>query len=117
MSVLYFRVLIYLNFLWLLLMSAPTLSEEPEDLIPLPDLPSLPGQPDTMEPEIKIIQQGDKLIEEYRLNGKLYQIKVTPSIGPPYFLVDADGNGDFESRFEGPVNSDMLIPSWVIFRW
>ncbi|ADJ27547.1 DUF2782 domain-containing protein [Nitrosococcus watsonii] len=117
MFILYPRVLIYLNFLWFLLVSAPAFSEEPEDLVPLPDLPSLPGQADTMEPEIKIIQKGENMIEEYRLNGKLYQIKVTPSIGPSYFLVDADGDGDFESRFEGPVNSDMLIPSWVIFRW
>ncbi|QBQ54343.1 DUF2782 domain-containing protein [Nitrosococcus wardiae] len=117
MLISYNKVLIYTHFLWLLLVSTPVLTEEPEDLLPLPDLPSLPEQSEVIEPEIRIIQKGEDLVEEYRLNGKLYQIKVTPRIGPPYYLVDADGDGDFDKRFEGPVDSGMLIPSWVLFRW
>ena len=45
------------------------------------------------EPEVRIIQKSGQKIEEYRMNGKLYAIKVTPKIGLPYYLVDEDGSG------------------------
>lgn len=65
------------------------------------------------EPDVTIRQEGDKTIQEYRINGFLYAIKVTPSIGKPYFLVRADG----DSNFIRSDNPDMLIPQWEIFRW
>jgi hypothetical protein len=119
MTIFYYQPFLYLSFGLLLLVSKPTLAEESEDLAPAPVPPPLPEQPEAIGPEIKIIQEGKVVIEEYRLNGKLYKIKVTPLIGPSYYLVDIDGNGDFEKRFEGPdiVGSDMLIPSWVLFRF
>jgi len=118
MMLLFYRlpVIIGLGFLPFLL--APVLAEEPEDLIPVPDSPPpLPKLSETIEPEIRIVPRGEELVEEYRINGKLYQLKVIPSVGPPYYLVDIDGDGEFEKRFEGPVNSSMLIPSWVLLRW
>lgn len=117
MPIFSYKALCGIVFLWFLLMSAPAPAEEAEDLAPLPELPSLPERSDAIEPEIKIIQKGEDLVEEYRINGKLYQIKVIPRVGLPYYLVDADGDGEFERRFEGPVDSGMLIPSWVLFRW
>lgn len=65
------------------------------------------------EPDVTIRQEGDKTIQEYRINGFLYAIKVTPKIGKPYFLVRADG----DSNFIRSDNPDMLIPQWEIFRW
>lgn len=65
------------------------------------------------EPDVTIRQDGDKRIEEYRVNGFLYAVKVTPKKGPPYFLVRADGSDNFV-RADKP---DMLIPAWEIFRW
>ena len=48
------------------------------------------------EPDVTIVQKGDKTVEEYRLNGFLYAVKVTPKKGKPYFLVRADGSeGNF----------------------
>jgi hypothetical protein len=119
MSISYYQPFLYLSFGLLLLVSRPALTEEGADPVPAPNPPPLPEQSEAIGPEIKIIQEGKVIIEEHRLNGKLYKIKVTPQIGPPYYLVDIDGNGDFESRFEGPgiVGSDMLIPSWVLFRF
>jgi hypothetical protein len=117
MSIFYYQPFLYLGFGLLLLVSNPALTEEREDVVPVPNPPPLPEQSDAIEPEIKIIQKKEVMIEEYRLNGKLYQIKVIPKIGFPYYLVDIDGDGSFESHFEGPVGSDMLIPSWVLFRW
>ncbi|BBP80451.1 DUF2782 domain-containing protein [Pseudomonas sp. No.21] len=65
------------------------------------------------EPDVTIRQDGDKTIQEYRVNGFLYAIKVTPKGGKPYFLVRADG----DSNFIRSDNPDMLIPQWEIFSW
>ena len=101
-----------------LLLSEPVLATERDDLIPSPEPPPpLPELSETIEPEIRIVPGEEELVEEYRISGKLYQLKVIPRVGPPYYLVDMDGDGEFERRFEEPVHSNMLIPSWVLFRW
>ncbi|WP_409278983.1 DUF2782 domain-containing protein [Pseudomonas defluvii] len=66
------------------------------------------------DPEVTIRQEGDKTIQEYRQNGFLYAIKITPKHGKPYFLVRADGT---EANFIRSDQPDMLIPSWKIFEW
>ena len=66
------------------------------------------------DPEVTIRTEGDKTIQEYRQNGFLYAIKVTPKGGKPYFLVRADGSEGTYIRSDQP---DMLIPSWKIFEW
>ncbi|HLD68891.1 MAG TPA: DUF2782 domain-containing protein [Pseudomonas sp.] len=70
---------------------------------------SAPGEPD-----VTIRQDGDKTIQEYRVNGFLYAIKITPKVGKPYFLVRADGS---DGNFVRSDNPDMLIPAWEIFSW
>ena len=66
------------------------------------------------DPDVTIRQDGDKTITEYRQNGFLYAIKVTPKGGKPYFLVRADGS---EGNFIRSDQPDMLIPAWEIFKW
>ncbi|WP_019410254.1 DUF2782 domain-containing protein [Pseudomonas psychrophila] len=66
------------------------------------------------DPEVTIRTEGDKTIQEYRQNGFLYAIKVTPKGAPPYFLVRADGT---DANFIRSDQPDMLIPSWKIFEW
>src|SRR5690606_23292808 len=65
------------------------------------------------DPDVTIRQEGDSTVEEYRVNGFLYAVKVTPKHGKPYFLVRADG----DSNFVRSDNPDMLIPAWEIFSW
>ena len=65
------------------------------------------------EPDVTIRQEGERTVEEYRVNGFLYAVKVTPKHGKPYFLVRADGDSNFV-RADQPA---MLIPAWEIFRW
>lgn len=94
----------------------PLHAREPVNTAP----PKAPSETDAegLQPEVNIIQREDKTIEEYRLNGRLYKIKVTPKNAPPYFLVDRDGDGSFETRhFESPLEPDIMIPQWVLFRW
>ncbi|POA22862.1 DUF2782 domain-containing protein [Pseudomonas sp. FW300-N1A1] len=68
----------------------------------------------TPEPEVTIRTEGDKTIQEYRQNGFLYAIKITPKGGKPYFLVRSDGT---EANFIRSDQPDMLIPAWEIFSW
>ena len=63
-------------------------------------------------PEVVIRHGEDKTFYEYRVNGVLKEIKVVPSIGKPYYLVPADGGGWIEQD-----KSQLLVPSWVIFKW
>ena len=77
-------------------------------------LPALAEDAVTGDPDVTIRQDGDKTIQEYRQNGFLYAIKVTPKNGKPYFLVRADGSDGNFIRSDQP---DMLIPAWEIFKW
>ena len=85
---------------------------------PLPPPPVLdPNAPDSdLEPQITITKKKDVVIEEYRSGGRLYMIKVTPKIGPPYYLIDERGDGDF-SRQDGPLGPQISPPRWVIHRF
>lgn len=65
------------------------------------------------EPDVTIRTEGDKTISEYRINGFLYAIRVTPSVGKPYFLVRADAS-QMWTRSDKP---QVLIPAWEIFSW
>ena len=66
------------------------------------------------DPDVTIRQEGDKTVQEYRQNGFLYAVKITPKHGKPYFLVRADGTSPNFIRSDQP---DMLIPQWEIFKW
>ena len=80
-----------------------------------PDVGTNEGE-DVLEPEVTIIQREDAVVEEYRIHGQLYGIKITPVIGPPYYLFDADGDGNLEGRIDDPLDR-LQVPQWVIFRW
>jgi hypothetical protein len=64
------------------------------------------------EPSVNITKQTELTVEEFRSNGKLYMIKVTPKHGLPYYLVDDRGDGKF-ARQEG-LDSGLRPPRWVI---
>lgn len=96
---------------------------------PGPDLPSPPPIPDResgpaaapaeapesgLEPEIHIITRETEIREEYRVNGRLFKIKVTPKHGKPYYLIDYEGSGVFRRSELEPATS---VPMWVIKRW
>ena len=90
--------------------AAPT---ELQALPPPPRLDSNDVDAD-LEPQVTIVKKKDTVVEEYRMHGKLYMIKVTPKIGPPYYLIDDRGDGEF-NRHDGPDAANMRPPRWVIF--
>ena len=56
---------------------------------------------------------GDR-VEEYRQNGRIYMVKVTPSRGPAYYLMDTDGNGKLNRDDRDPRVSPV---HWTIYEW
>ena len=92
-------------------------AQQQPKLEPLPDVPPPPiieSDPDN-EPQVTIIQRGDETVEEFRLRGKLYMVKVTPRHGVPYYLVDRKGDGNLV-RTEA-LEPAVSVPMWVIKSW
>lgn len=90
----------------------------PANLEPLEDVPPPPkivdGEALEGEPQITIRKKGKDTIEEYRINGELYMMKITPDHGVPYYLHKEDQDGGWVNS--GP-NPPLSIPKWIIFRF
>ena len=97
---------------FLAVVAAPVWAQSP---VPVPDASPPPMMPldDSLEPQVTIKKQEGDTIEEHRLNGRLYKIKVTPKYGAPYTLVDLKGDGSF-SAVEAPGTPALSVPMWVI---
>jgi hypothetical protein len=137
-------VMVRIIFILLLGFTLPVMAESdlPPDLVPIPeydDLPPLPEHEDfpsledappleeapplphyiemdpELEPKITIIKSGGDTIEEYRLNGELYMIKVTPRVGFPYYLRKNRGYG--MDRHPGDAGNVIAVPTWQIIEW
>ncbi len=83
-----------------------------EPLEPLAD--GLEPDDAALEPEITIAPKEDVTFMEYRINGRLYMIKVIPAKGPPYYLIDNEGNGEF---IRSELAPQITPPLWVIKRF
>lgn len=88
------------------------------DLEPIADGPPEASQEQNVPaPEVTIRQQGDQgSVEEYRAGGVLYMVKINPAKGAAYYLVDTDGDGNLETRYNN-LQGGLLIPAWVLLRW
>ncbi|HET7775426.1 MAG TPA: DUF2782 domain-containing protein [Azospira sp.] len=86
------------------------------DLQPLPAVPPPPPEmvpfDAALEPQVTIKKRDNETVEEYRVNGKLYMLKVTPTHGVPYFLVDNQGDGTFSRK--DALDQGVRVPMWVI---
>ena len=71
---------------------------------------------DSLEPEVSIIKRDDAVVQEYRMNGVLYMVKVITVVGPPYYLFDSNGDGSLNIR-RNELDPGLVVPSWMIFRW
>lgn len=89
-----------------------------QDAAPVPNPPDIPPpmqSGESLEPDVTIIERKDDTVYEYRVNGRLYKIRVQPTAGPAYYYVDLDGDGDMEFHSDDPYTS--RVPQWVLFRW
>jgi len=70
----------------------------------------------SLEPQVTIVRRAESIVEEYRVNGQLYMVKVTPNVGPAYYLVDTDGDGSLETTRHS-LDANHNIPQWILFSW
>ncbi len=89
----------------------------PPQAVPIepPPIPAPVQSGEELEPEVTIIETARGKVEEYRVAGRLYMVKVTPSVGPPYYFFDTNGDGQLDARSNDPRN--LSINQWVLFRW
>lgn len=113
-----------------LVLALPVLAQDRDKLEALDDAPPPPPpaaptvikSSDVAEPEedlgptVTIKTEGERKIEEYRIRGRLYMIKVTNKNAPPYYLIDRDGDGIFEQRLS-ELDPRIFVPKWVITSW
>jgi len=82
----------------------------PSDAQPSDDSRNLP------KPEVRIIHEKDKTVEEYRVGGRLRYVKITPKHGKPYYLVDRNGDGIPETYYD-PMKGPPPINQWLLLKW
>lgn len=100
---------------WFAAIALPALAQNrPPKLEPLPEPPPPPPGMlnESLEPQVTIIRRGDDKVEEFRINGKLYMVKVTPPHGVPYYLIDNRGDGKWARQ--DSMDSGLRVPMWVI---
>lgn len=103
----------------LALCALPVWAEQPANLQPLPAVPPPPpgmeAWDSALEPQVTIVKSERETREEFRIKGKLYMVKVTPAVGPAYYLVDRQGDGNFIEA-DSPVAVNKP-PMWIIHSW
>ena len=106
------RIIYQLLILFLAIAVSPLQAAEKNQPTPPP---GLLGE-ESIQPEVTIIEKERGTIEEFRIRGHLYMVRITPEQGAPYYLVDLDGDGELESRRE-ELDPAVMVPSWIILRW
>jgi len=71
---------------------------------------------DLPQPDVRIEQYENRMVEEYSVNGNVYMLKITPSSGAPYYLLDPTGTGDLQWRRDDG-GMEHRVPQWSLFQW
>jgi hypothetical protein len=87
---------------------------QPEVIVP-PDLPKESDSREPIKPEVNIIHKGDTTIEEYRVGGRLRYAKIIPKVGKPYYMVDTNGDGTLDTRYNDLENPP--VNQWILMEW
>ena len=90
--------------------------EEPAAIPEPPELPAPVQSGEEMQPDITIVKKGGETIQEYRRNGQLYMVKITPVAGPSYFMLDKDGDGVMDVK-KNSLDENTHINQWLLFQW
>ena len=91
----------------------PPIPEEGEEGIPIP--PKV--QDEQLEPAVTIREEEGRQIEEYRRNGQVYMVKITPKGGIPYYYIDTDGDGRLELDTDQQALNPVQPVHWKVLEW
>ena len=64
---------------------------------------------------IRTRDNGD-IVEEYREGGMVRMVKVTPTRGKPYYIMDNNGDGRLD-RADAEAAGGVVPVSWIIATW
>jgi hypothetical protein len=67
------------------------------------------------EPEVTIRKDGESILEEYRINGNLYMIKITLEGVTPYYLYRDSADGGWLRG--DSISEPLIVPQWVVFEF
>jgi hypothetical protein len=102
-----------------LLLPAAALAQGAGKPQPLPEiappLPEMKALDEALAPQVTIVQRGEDRVEEFRIRGRLYMMKVTPPHGVPYYLIDERGDGRMIRR--DSIDERLVVPMWMIFQF
>jgi hypothetical protein len=98
----------------LLAAALPLAAQQSKQPVPPPPPPGYELDP-AIEPQVTILKRGTDAVEEYRIGGRLYMIKVTPAGGRPYYMIDYKGDGTFTRQDN--YDSGIKPPMWVIIQF
>jgi hypothetical protein len=87
----------------------------PEDAQDVPIPPKIQGE--QIEPTVTIREEEGQRVEEYRLNGRVYMVKVTPEGGIPYYYIDNDGDGRLELDTTRSALDPVRPVYWKVKEW
>ena len=93
-----------------------TARPRPPGTSPLEEPPPPPPMVETdraLEPQISTRTENDQTVQEYRVKGKLFMMRVTPKHGRPYVMIDHKGDGQFV-RAQDNLDSGLRVPQWVL---
>ena len=86
---------------------------EPEGDVPIP--PKV--QQEQIEPTVRIIEEEDRRIEEYRRDGQVYMVRIVPNKGVPYYYIDTDGDGRLELDEDQRARNPVQPVYWKVKEW
>ena len=91
----------------------PPIPPESAEDVPIP--PKI--EQEQLEPTVTIREEEERMIEEYRMNGRLYMVKVTPRGGIPFYYIDTDGDGQLELDPAQQAMNPVQPVYWKIMEW
>ena len=91
----------------------------PSGTTPLVEPPPPPPIVETdpaLEPQVTVRTENEQTVQEYRVKGKLFMMRVTPKHGRPYVMVDHNGDGQF-TRQDNTLDQRVRVPQWVLLEF
>ena len=98
-------------------LSAPVAAEQEGPIVTPPPAPEELTEGEEIEPTVRILRREWATIEEFSIHGQVYAVRITPVVGPPYYLIDTDGDGVLNERADYDPHKEPKIHRWELLRW
>ena len=71
---------------------------------------------EALEADVVIQQKEGARVSVHRAGGQVRAVRIEPTVGPVYYLVDTDGDGNLDQRTNS-LNADFLVNMWGLISW